>query len=365
MTPALHNDLRFRGAPLELRGLYRMLLDFEDAAGDVAARGLDATGAAAAALGCGRDEAAAALARMEAHGLLRVDGARVCLLVGSRRGKRGGASGAERARKCRAGRLAGSGGGSVASDVTPGNGQVTGEPRVITEESADRNGSPQNGARETHPSLPGSPSPPPAPSLSPSYSLPPRPVGDVAAVAATLPAEAAQGSLFAEPTPPAPAPKTAKPRPPGAPPPLPFKLAEAFTALADAAAGRFVPGEGRDVGQATAIAVTAQIRSYPTLAEWQVCGAWLAAGALAHRGVLGPAWVASAGFRDAMALARDWDAKGRPPVDRRDAVDGARSARNPPAHRRHVGPAPCGTAADFARAAAAPDPLAEILHRTS
>lgn len=395
-TATLHYDLRFRGAPLELRGLYRMLLDYQDAAGDVVARGVDGVGATAAALGCAREEAAAVLARLAAHGLVRHETDRVCLLVGSRRGKRGGMSGAERARKLRAEGVAprnekvtsqtavtteetGNRNGIAAAPTAPAaeprNGNVTSELRETTAETAERNRqSVSNVAPAAAPAvLPPSaprvlplPHPPP---LTPPASAPPAPAGGVGAVAPT--AGVVQGSLFGEvePAPSAPKPKAPKPRPANAPPPLPFKLGEALDQLAAASAGRFVRGEGRDITQSVAIAITAQIRAYPTLAEWEVCGAWLAAGALAFRGALAPSWVASTDFRNAMALARDWDAKGRPPVDRRDAVDGAKRAaandpqrtRSPPPARRRVGPAAVSTADDFRRDAEGPDPLLSLL----
>ena len=111
---------------------------------------------------------------------------------------------------------------------------------------------------------------------------------------------------------------------------MPFLVGEALAALAGAAAGRFTAGEGRDLTSAYAVQITAHIRKYPTLAEWETVGAWLADGAEAHRGTLGVAWVASASFRDAMSRARDWHARGRPPADARAA-----SPRRPP-----VGPLP-------------------------
>lgn len=103
-------------------------------------------------------------------------------------------------------------------------------------------------------------------------------------------------------------------------PPMPFLIGDALNALAGAAAGRFAAWEGRDITGAYAVQITAHIRKYPTLAEWETVGAWLADGADAHRGTLGVAWVASAAFRDAMGRARDWSAKGRPAASGRGSA---------------------------------------------
>lgn len=167
------------------------------------------------------------------------------------------------------------------------------------------------------------------------------PIGESAsATAATTAAKAsppAPAASKAEPTPPAgtpppgatgklpgldgtdPVAPKAKRRPPkpAAEPVLPFTIAAALDALATAAAGRFVTGEPRDYGErGTCIQITAKIKKYPTLAEWTVCGAYLAAGGLGFiREALGPLWVAGASFGQAMGAARAWDADGRGAVE--------------------------------------------------
>lgn len=342
LSASLQTDLRFRSAPLELRGLYRMLLDFQDAAGDVVARGVDGVGAAAAALGCSVDEARALLTRMGEHDLVRVETSRVCLLVGSRRGRRGGMSPAERKRKERAGTPPEAVGvGSGRGNVTAGHGQVTSEPTGINGDSQERHGdevlnvTPKKELNAPPPSPPPSPPSHTLPSLSPTPSSP-GPAGGLGAGAPTTPEAPGRAGKQLDLLPDdrkadAKAPsKPARARKESDPAPMPFLVGEALAALAGAAAGRFTAGEGRDLTSAYAVQITAHIRKYPTLAEWETVGAWLADGAEAHRGTLGVAWVASASFRDAMSRARDWHARGRPPADARAA-----SPRRPP-----VGPLP-------------------------
>ena len=104
--------------------------------------------------------------------------------------------------------------------------------------------------------------------------------------------------------------RTAKPE---APPP--FGIGEAFEALASSALGRFSAGTPRDWTKGHRIAVAKVIRAYPTLDEWSVLGAWLAAGGDRYRGTLSVAWAASSALPDAMARARDWHAQGRPVLD--------------------------------------------------
>lgn len=335
MTP-LHADLRFRAAPLDLRGIYRLLLDYQDAAGDIAAPGVDGVAAVAAALGCSNADSRELVARLSAAALVRVEPFRVCLLVGSVRGRDGGMSAAERKRRSRVGH---------GHNVTDGHGQVTGETPVIA-------GQPENGhglvtapvshdvTGKSSPSPALSPSPLTLPSPSLPTLSPSSPAGGVASTPSVQPTDAPpakQGGLFAdEPADPKVAPKKPRTRKPTDPDPLPFKVGEALDALAAASAGRVVRGEGRDISRAIAIGLVAQIRAYPTLAEWELVGAWLADGALAHRGTLGPSWVASAAFREAMALARDWAAKNRP-------APNAPATRAAPASNPHRGiqpPAP-------------------------
>ncbi|MDO9016586.1 MAG: hypothetical protein Q8S73_38470 [Deltaproteobacteria bacterium] len=308
LVGALQADLRFRAAPLELRGVYRMLLDFMDAAGDVAAHGLDGAAAAAAALGCSRDEAAPLLARMESAALLRVEAARVCLLVGSPRGARGGMSAAERVRRTRA----------RAADATVGNGPVTGavtgEPTVnagvSTVGSGSVTGSTASDVTGSAPPAAPPPSLSPAPPLPLTPSPPPSPAGGVGRGPSPLPDGAPRQPNLLDLG--APDPKPAKAAPPRA---LPFTIGEALDALAAPSAGRFVRGEARDIDKKTAVPLVAMVKAYPTLAEWTLVGEWLAAGAMAHCPTLGLTWACSSGLRSAMALARDWSAKGRPPPD--------------------------------------------------
>lgn len=322
-VPALQADLRFRAAPLELRGVYRMLLDFMDAAGDVAAHGLDGAGAAAAALGCTRDEAAPLLARMESAALLRVEPARVCLLVGSPRGTRGGMSPAERTRRSRAKPPA----------VTAGNGPVTG---VVTGEVSGNTAE----SRAGHGSVTGAvasdvtgSAPPAAPpsSLSPAPPLPltpsppPAPAGGVGRGPGPLADVAARQPKLLDlgaPTVPAAA-KRPEPRA------LPFTIGEALDALAASSAGRFVRGESRDIDKKTAVPLVAMVKAYPTLGEWSLVGEWLSAGAMPHCPTLGLTWACSSGLRSAMALARDWNAKGRPSPDAAARPATARAASGP------------------------------------
>lgn len=114
-----------------------------------------------------------------------------------------------------------------------------------------------------------------------------------------------------DPTPPKakPAPRKASTPKPAKPPP-PFAIGDAFAALASASQGRFAPGIDRDWTQAIRIAVANRIRQYPDLAEWRLVGSWLLAGGDGYRTSLGPSWAASNALPDAMARAREWEAKG-------------------------------------------------------
>lgn len=135
---ALQADLRFRAAPLELRGVYRMLTDYQDAAGDVAAKGLSGLEAAAVALGCDPADASPLLERLAGLGLLQVDPSRVRLLVGSPRGSRGGMSDAERKRLQRSRSVTARVTGNVTGQVTD---SVTGQVTETTGEAAVGHGS--------------------------------------------------------------------------------------------------------------------------------------------------------------------------------------------------------------------------------
>lgn len=103
------------------------------------------------------------------------------------------------------------------------------------------------------------------------------------------------------------APKASRPKAP----PLPFKPIDALTAIARHAGGRFLAGEERDLVGGVCIALTKAIRRYPTIAEWETLGAYLAAGGVTFPADLGPSWAASARGAEAMAAARAWDAGGR------------------------------------------------------
>ena len=99
--------------------------------------------------------------------------------------------------------------------------------------------------------------------------------------------------------------------------PLPFKPWEAVRTIAAHAGGRFIAGIERDMTGGYAIALTAHIRAYPTLAEWQTLGRWLAGGDHTYSGTLGIAWAASGALRDGMARARAWADVGPAPEARR------------------------------------------------
>lgn len=93
---------------------------------------------------------------------------------------------------------------------------------------------------------------------------------------------------------------------------LPFTVAEALTALAYSAGNAWAAVEPRDIGKGIAIALNHVVRRYPTLSEWETVGAFLGAGGVTFpRPPLGPSWVASAAFGEAMAAARAWDTAGR------------------------------------------------------
>lgn len=92
---------------------------------------------------------------------------------------------------------------------------------------------------------------------------------------------------------------------------LPFRIADALAALHETAGPKIPTVEGRDISGGFAIAINKAIRSYPTLDEWRVCGAFVAAGGVTFPAPpLGPSWVASGKFREAMAAARAWNAAG-------------------------------------------------------
>lgn len=96
--------------------------------------------------------------------------------------------------------------------------------------------------------------------------------------------------------------------------PPPFSIGAAFEFIASTANGRFIPGVERDWGGGVRIAVAKLIRTYPTREEWECLGRWLAAGGDNFRKVIGPSWAASTACADAMARAREWQAKGGGPV---------------------------------------------------
>ena len=104
-----------------------------------------------------------------------------------------------------------------------------------------------------------------------------------------------------------------KPKPARGGNPLPFGPEAALGALADSSGGRFSAPETRDMSKGLRGQIVGAIRSYPDLAEWERLGEWLKAGGLSKRlDVLGASWAASAGLRECMGHAREWEAKGRP-----------------------------------------------------
>lgn len=148
-----------------------------------------------------------------------------------------------------------------------------------------------------------SPIPSPAPSAAPPLPSQPTSTPSTATPPLTLDLD--------DPTPPKARPATRKastPKP--VKPPPPFGIGDAFAALASASQGRFAPGIDRDWTQAIRIAVANRIRQYPDLAEWRLVGSWLLAGGDGYRTSLGPSWAASNALPDAMARAREWEAKG-------------------------------------------------------
>ena len=401
-TAQLQVDLRFRAAPLETRGAYRMLLDFADACGDVVAKGRDGIGAAALALDVPRDEASRIVATLAEYELVRVEASRLCLMVGTSRGKHGGMSPAERKRVSRnkastptppvapaqasqpPARTAPT--PPAATDVTGQNGSVTGEATVIAAEFDNGHGLITGACHGQNPSLPPSPFPSPLhPPSSLSLTLSPlSPSGRVAADAAP-PAEvsspeppkaseaaptpagsqpAPQASLFGgadssqSPEPkPDPKPRPKREPKPKAEPVLPFKIGEALAALADAASGRFTPGEDRDITRVHAVQLTGAVKRYPVLDEWRVCGEWLAAGGLAHMPEIGLSWVTSAALNDAMARSRRWNSEGRPALVGRISLPTVSAPAAPPVPRAPVVPdmprGPVVTAAERSAARAA------------
>lgn len=134
-----------------------------------------------------------------------------------------------------------------------------------------------------------------------------------ATVASASPVSAATGDPFVL-TPPveAPAENTrakARQRPAKAPPP--FSVADALSAVAAAAGGRFVAGDATTWTKASMIATAGLVRRFPDLAEWSLVGEWLAAGG-GGAGTKGFAWAASNAFPEAVAKARAWRDDGRP-----------------------------------------------------
>jgi hypothetical protein len=114
--------------------------------------------------------------------------------------------------------------------------------------------------------------------------------------------------------------------------PLPFTVAEALDAMAATARGRFVAGR---VDGGIAANITRRIRSYPDLGTWRLVGEYLAAGGCRRRDPLGPSWVASSAFNDAVACARLWAEKGRGQVrEGAPATHGYTPAPGPEEHER-------------------------------
>ena len=134
-----------------------------------------------------------------------------------------------------------------------------------------------------------------------------------ATVATAPPVSTATGDPFAL-TPPveAPAENTrakARQRPAKAPPP--FSVADALSAVAAAAGGRFVAGDATTWTGASKIATAKLVHRFPDLTDWTLVGEWLAAGG-GGSGTKGFAWAASNAFPEAVAKARAWRDDGRP-----------------------------------------------------
>lgn len=101
----------------------------------------------------------------------------------------------------------------------------------------------------------------------------------------------------------------ARQRPAKAPPP--FSVADALSAVAAAAGGRFVAGDATTWTGASKIATAKLVHRFPDLTDWTLVGEWLAAGG-GGAGVKGFAWAASNAFPEAVAKARAWRDDGRP-----------------------------------------------------
>jgi hypothetical protein len=112
---------------------------------------------------------------------------------------------------------------------------------------------------------------------------------------------------------------------------MPFTVETALQTLQAASAGRFAAGEASSWAKSVFIRCTAHVRAFKDLGQWQVLGAWLAAGGDEFKGVLGPAWAASDSLRDAMVRAAAWNDAGR--------GDPARVNRRPVPARLTVGTA--------------------------
>lgn len=98
--------------------------------------------------------------------------------------------------------------------------------------------------------------------------------------------------------------------------PLPFRIADAFAALADSSKGRVAL---EDFDYRLAGPVGAVIRQIPDLDAWKLAGEYLGAGGLHYLDEpIGPLWVAKTGnMADLVAKARSWAKAGKPDLSRR------------------------------------------------
>ena len=84
---------------------------------------------------------------------------------------------------------------------------------------------------------------------------------------------------------------------------LPFAIEDALKALEGEARGRFVAGEREHWTVNQRRRIEGHIQRFPVLDAWRRVGQWLAEGGDAWRKVVGPGWVASDAFADAMVRA--------------------------------------------------------------
>jgi hypothetical protein len=133
---------------------------------------------------------------------------------------------------------------------------------------------------------------------------------------------------------------TQKPKPPPKPKPeqpqLPFQIADALKALAEASKGKIITAP---FDKAFAAPLTEAIREHPDLTDWRLVGEHAAAGAFAWmHDPPGLRWLAKSGnLADAIGKAKAWERSGKPQQPR--TVNGTHDppkppwVREPPKHR--------------------------------